>query len=456
MVVRADAGKKLIPGTRLGGKYHLVRRIAFGGMGEIWVAKNRMTDATVALKVLLPDESRADGEGGDPQVQAAQRREAEPRFRHEAKLGATLSHRNIVKVYDFLEEPDGSLALVMELLRGETLHRYMRTKKTLDAAEVVAIVLPLLSALEHAHETGVIHRDLKPANIILDVDPDGHVTPKLLDFGIAKVPLAGVATLDGRVLGTPQYMSPEQIRSDAKIDGRSDLFTIGILMFHMLTGVSPFDAGSPSASLAAVLETPIDPDPRIDPRLWLVIQRTVSKRAYERFATAGELATALRAAVSFTDADLAATMRREKPPRRSAKLDEQVLPLDLEQMATGPTEDVSVGSSIPLNGKRTRLGAIAIAVGVAAVAAFGIAAFVSARSAPYASPKVTAATAPAPTTGVAAASSVPAVEGSIELDTPPVPAAASVTATPPPTSRPRGGTTKPPRKKPPVATHVDF
>jgi serine/threonine-protein kinase len=338
---------KLKQGERLGGKYSLVRRLAVGGMGQIWLAKNAMTDAEVALKVLRPDAAPdADAKGDDVELRRAHLLDVEPRFRHEAKLGAMLSHRNIVRIFDFIEEPDGSLVLVMELLRGETLSDLIAERGTLSPVEAVAILMPILSALEHAHEVGVVHRDLKPANIMLAVDPDGHVTPKLLDFGIAKVPVGGVHTLEGGVLGTPRYMSPEQIRSENKIDGRSDLFTIGVLLHEMLTGVSPFAASSPSASLAAVLETQRDPDPRIDPRMWLVIQRALAKRAYERFATAGELAQSLRAAISETDKELAATLQRAKPAPRLASLAEET-PISQILDAHPVTED---GASLEIAG----------------------------------------------------------------------------------------------------------
>ncbi|MEO6419322.1 MAG: serine/threonine-protein kinase, partial [Polyangiaceae bacterium] len=138
---------KLEAGEKLGGKYSLVRRLALGGMGEIWIAHNVLTDADVALKILRPE--------------ADEKLQTELRFRHEAKLGAMLAHRNIVRVFDFIEQPDGELILVLELLRGESLYRHLRAKKKLPAEEAVAILLPLLSALEHAHEMGVIHRDLK-------------------------------------------------------------------------------------------------------------------------------------------------------------------------------------------------------------------------------------------------------------------------------------------------------
>ncbi|WP_394844147.1 serine/threonine protein kinase [Pendulispora brunnea] len=322
--------QKLRSHDRLGGKYILIRRIALGGMGQIWIARNEMTDAEVALKVLRADIDK--------------RIQVEPRFRHEARLGAMLCHRNIVRIFDLVEEPDGSLVLVMELLRGETLRRHLKKKGPLSAEEAIAILLPVLSALEHAHEMGVVHRDIKPANIFLAVDPDGHVVPKLLDFGIAKVPQAGggVQTLDGRVLGTPRYMSPEQIRSEANIDGRSDIFSMGAVMMEMLTGQSPFVAETPSASLASVLETLLDPDPRIDPRLWLVLQRALAKRPYERYAHCAELAQALREAIGVSDHALLANLRRSKPPPRISTT------LSIHR----PDEPVRKGIVTPENGMR--------------------------------------------------------------------------------------------------------
>ncbi len=269
-------------------------------MGEIWVSRNEMTGADVALKVLRGDLERRD--------------ETEARFRHEAQLGATLSHRNIVKVFDLLIEPDGTLILVMELLRGVTLRRALALRaQPMNGNEAVAVMLPILSALQHAHDNAVVHRDLKPANILLAVDPDGHITPKLLDFGIAKVAGSGVRTLFGRVLGTPRYMSPEQIRADPKIDGRSDQFSAAILLIEMMTGASPFRASTPSASLAAVLEQEVDPDPRIDPRLWLVIKRALAKRPYERYSSASEFAAALRQATGLTDAELGDMIQKAAP-----------------------------------------------------------------------------------------------------------------------------------------------
>ena len=282
---RMDGGAERKPGDIIAKKLVLVRRLAEGGMGALWVARNLSTQAEVAIKVLLPHRSDDD--------------HAAERFRHEAEVGAKLAHRNVTRVFDLLSDDDGSLILVMELLHGRTLEAAYKEKGTLPAEEAVELIVPILGALQHAHDRGVIHRDVKPSNIFLDVDPDGHTTPKLLDFGIAKETDSTALTQTGEALGSPKYMSPEQVRASKQLDGRSDLFSIGVVLYEIITGENPFDAPSPTAALAQVLELEVDPDPRIEPRLWLEIQRALSKQPYERHASAKELADALCRAVGL-------------------------------------------------------------------------------------------------------------------------------------------------------------
>ncbi len=284
---------------RVAHKYRLSRRIGTGAMGEVWRARNEATGAQVALKVMT----------GHAESTAL-------RFRNEAKLGSTLSHRGIVRIFDLVEEGDGELALVMELLRGESLEECLARKGTLSSSEAVAIALPVLSALAHVHASGVVHRDLKPANIFLAIDPDGTVVPKLVDFGIAKIAVGARAmTLDGNVLGTPSYMAPEQIRGTVDLDGRSDLFSLAVTLYESIAGVCPFKEPTAAASLAAVLESPVDPDPKIPPPVWVELRRALSKQPYERHRDADELAAALRAAVGESDASLAALLKRDPPVR---------------------------------------------------------------------------------------------------------------------------------------------
>jgi serine/threonine protein kinase len=271
------------------------------------VAQNGSTGAQVALKLLRRGVA-------DPERE----REAEMRFRNEACVSAGLAHRNIVKVFDLVESGDRTLGLVMELLRGETLRAHLDRVGWLPESDALAVTTAVLNGLAHAHDRGIVHRDVTPSNIFLAVDSDGHVTPKLVDFGIAKstsssqIPaLAPVQTLDGRVLGTPMYMAPERIRGLDGIDARSDVFAAAVILYEMMAGVCPFADSTPSASLAAVLERHVDPDPRIEPRLWVEIRRAMAKAQYERHATAREFCDALRAAVGGKEGTLELSLKVE-------------------------------------------------------------------------------------------------------------------------------------------------
>jgi serine/threonine protein kinase len=290
MAEERPAARSHASGTRIGGKYDLVKRLATGGMGEVWLAQNKTTHASVALKLLRPHRVGT---------------EAEDRFRREARLSGILAHRSIVRIFDFLEERDGTLVLVMELLQGETLEQVIARRTTLSEREALAVMAAVLSALQHGHEQGIVHRDVKPANIFLSVESDGKVIPKLLDYGIAKMPKNDAKTMDGVVLGTPSYMSPEQIRAEDDLDARSDLFSCGVVFYECLTGTCPFDAPSPAAAIASVLTSSVDPDPRISPRLWLELQRALAKRPTQRHASAAEMRSAMLDVLGETEDSLA-------------------------------------------------------------------------------------------------------------------------------------------------------
>jgi serine/threonine-protein kinase len=476
----AAQGGRLEPHNRVAGKFRLGRRLAVGGMGEVWVARNEATGADVALKMLRRGDADRERE-----------LQIEERFRHEARLSAMLSHRSIVKIFDLIQEPDGTLVLVMELLRGETLQAYLEKTGPRPSREAVAIVSPILSALAHAHERGIVHRDVSPANIFLAVDPDGHVTPKLVDFGIAKLVLVPgsppgrhpqpVMTIDGRVLGTPRYMAPERIRGSSEIDGRTDLFSIGVVLYETMTGVSPFSASSASASLAAVLERTVDADDRIEPRLWLEIQRAISKRQYERHASADELATALRAAIGESEGGLEGSLKRPPPPSGWEEEVEPYTPAVREHLKTNDGQTFGV---LP----RSRISP-AVWLGVGAVVGIALAATIvglrttgraDRRSPTAVQPSQTTAASPAPSSvetppteiGSAAAAPSPPVSevpssGPSPASTPHVPperaltTAPTVTTTvipptqPPPAKAPAPGLHPTPRVKP-IATTPGF
>jgi serine/threonine-protein kinase len=279
-------------GTLLARKYRLLRPAGFGGMAQLWVAKNEATGAEVCVKVLVPQSS------DDDSVE---------RFRREAYAAARLSHRAIVRVFDLVEldangaEADGkkpaALAIVMELLHGETLADLLMKRGKLPLDEALDIALPFLSALAHAHRAGVVHRDLKPDNVFLATDPDGTMMPKVLDFGVSKVVNADVQplTFDGVMLGTPSFMSPEQARGARSVDARSDVFSAGIVLYMMIAGKNPFESDTFHSVIAAI----IDSDPPQLPvpiEIWKVIAKMLAKDPHARFADATEAGIALRRA----------------------------------------------------------------------------------------------------------------------------------------------------------------
>jgi serine/threonine-protein kinase len=414
------------PRTRIAGKYLLRRRIAIGGMGEVWVATNEATRADVAIKALRR---------GDTRIQGL---EFEERFRHEARLSAMLSHRSIVKVYDLIEEADGTLVLVMELLRGESLRRYLKKRGPLETKEAVAIISPVLSALGHAHERGIVHRDINPSNILLAVDPDGHVTPKLLDFGIAKLEKgeAPVQTEDGRVLGTPRYLAPERIRDASKVDGRADVFSTAVVLYETLTGVSPFSGKSPSEELVAVIEREIEPHERIDTRVWPEIRRALSKEPKERHPTAHELAAALRVSIGETEESLQEWL---KQTAQIAGWDPgpQVLP-SLPPQA-GVEEQSAV---VPAPAKRKLSSAMWLGVAALVFVGVVVALFVGARARARRSAHAETAAAAAPVPTPSASSPTPVATATMTVSAKPIP---TQNATPPvrPTAHTRPVATTP-------------
>jgi serine/threonine-protein kinase len=269
----------LSPGAWLG-RYRVVSPLGRGGMGEVYRAHDERLGRDVAVKVLRS------GQRASPGLQK--------RFESEAKAVGSLNHPNIVAVFDAGEE-DGCPYLVTELLEGETLAERLR-KGALAPAAAVEAALGIARALEAAHAVGVVHRDLKPANVFLTMD--GRI--KVLDFGLAKWTKAEAvsreSTMPGALLGTPGYMSPEQARGEAA-DARSDLFSVGALLYEMLCGSAPFRRSSPVEDLHAILHedpAPLEASRRGIPRdLETVVRRCLAKKPEDRFQSAREVVEAL-------------------------------------------------------------------------------------------------------------------------------------------------------------------
>jgi serine/threonine-protein kinase len=278
-------------GRVIGGKYLLVRMIGRGGMSVVYEAQNTWTGRWVAIKALSP--------AAGASAASAQR------LLREAQNAARIQHPNVVEVLDMgREEPDGTLFVVQELLAGEDLERHLARLGPLLPAPALAILLPIVDALAAAHARGVIHRDVKPANIFLATLAGGEVVPKLIDFGISKSAAEGqgraapaFATQDGALLGTPSYMSPEQARGDVALDARTDVWSLGVVLYEALAGRPPFAAETASLALAAVLhERPPRIEryvPGIDPELASVVHGALERDRGERVPSMEALLSAL-------------------------------------------------------------------------------------------------------------------------------------------------------------------
>ena len=273
----------MVEGTQIGA-YRIVKPLGAGGMSEVWVAKHALLGRRAAIKVLRSRLSRQS--------------DLVRRMFNEARIMTAIANPGIVQVFDFGFHVDGSAYIVMELLDGETLGQRLSRRGALAAGEALHLVRQVASALRAAHDHGVVHRDLKPENIFLARDPDvaGGVRAKLLDFGIAKlIGDDGVVTDESIVLGTPPFMSPEQCRGAGSVEPRSDVYSLGCVLFAMVTGEPPFDAaGSAVLAMHQVDPTPI-PSRRV-PGLPAVVDhlvlRCMAKHPAERF-TAGELSRAI-------------------------------------------------------------------------------------------------------------------------------------------------------------------
>jgi serine/threonine-protein kinase len=241
----------LAEGSTVGGRYRLTSLIGEGGMASVWRASDETLQRSVAIKLLYFRAHR------DPQHAVEQ-------FLREARIAASIQHRNVVQTVDFGTTEDGIPYMVMELLHGESLATRMEREPRLHAQEFVRVASLTLRGLAAVHDAGIVHRDLKPQNIFLEQDGDAWY-PKILDFGISRSMAShgerpsAIATQQGLVIGTPHYMSPEQARGEAEIDKRSDIYSMGAIIYEALTGRVPFDAATPGELLVKILSG--DPPP---------------------------------------------------------------------------------------------------------------------------------------------------------------------------------------------------
>jgi serine/threonine-protein kinase len=278
-------------GEVLSGKYRLEREIGRGAMGTVWAAQHLTLGQRVAIKLIAAEH--------------AQSPDARARFSTEAKAAARLKSRHVVQVYDDGETAEGTPYIVMEYLEGETLESRLERERELPLVDAVRITAQVARGLARAHAQGVVHRDLKPGNIFLarnDEDDLGW-TAKVLDFGIAKVEESTTlsTTKTGAVLGTPLFMSPEQVRGASRVDARSDLYSLGICFFNMVSGRFAFDGESFGDILVAICTDPLpeltEAAPNVSPSIGAWFKRCCARLPEDRFQSSDELVERLQEAL---------------------------------------------------------------------------------------------------------------------------------------------------------------
>jgi serine/threonine protein kinase len=335
-------GARAVPGSLIASRYLLMAELGAGGMGVVFKAQDRALDEVVALK-LLRGSPPTEG-GGTP----AERRAAQAsRFRSEIKLAWRVRHRNVCGLHEYGEDGD-LLYISMEFVEGRDLRSILHESGPMSWEDAYPIALQIADGLAAIHEAGIIHRDLKPANVMKDT----RGVVRLLDFGIAK-PRGGDASSDltqsGRVVGSPEYMSPEQVR-DAPVSFGSDIYSFGVVLYEMFTGRPPFKADTPVGTMLKHLEEPLPLDRpeagRIPSALMSILRRALSKDPEDRYATCAAMRRALKEAESALESDTTeeVPMRPNSAWSRGASVTRLLLP-QLLQALRHAEADVRLGAA---------------------------------------------------------------------------------------------------------------
>lgn len=293
----------LPPGTELTDNYRVDGVIGEGGMGVVYLGTDKALDREVAIKALHPNLM------GDSEIRR--------RFAREARVMTNWNHPNIVGVYDYIDEED-VVAIVMEYICGPTLDKYLEQwAGPMPYDELRLVFEGVLAAVEAAHDRGIVHRDLKPQNILLRPDQAGP-NPKIVDFGIAKVLEGTTYTVTGALLGTTRYMSPEQVESPQSVDGRSDVYSLGVTMYRAVTGRSPFESNNHFALMMAhVNQEPTEPSfyrPGMPAELETLIVDTLAKDPANRPQSCAEFRDRLQGALADVTTRRVAPKRTELEP----------------------------------------------------------------------------------------------------------------------------------------------
>ncbi len=267
-------------------RYRILKKLGEGGMGVVYLAEHVVIEKKIALKVLFPDLTR--------------RSDLVQRFMQEAKSASRINHENVIDITDFGQSPEGYVFIAMEYLVGQDLGGVLKASGPMPWPRAQPIILQIVKALRAAHERAIVHRDMKPENVFILPRDDGREFVKVLDFGIAKVlgldEDAPRLTRTGMIFGTPEYMSPEQAQGQS-VDHRVDIYAVGCIMYHMLTGDVPFRAESFMGILSKhMMEAPVPPstrNPSIEPAVEAIINRAMEKDPDKRFQTMREFVDAL-------------------------------------------------------------------------------------------------------------------------------------------------------------------
>lgn len=337
------------------GEYVIVDRIGSGGMGSVYKADQPSMNRLVAIKVL--------------HSRFANRDDLVARFRREARAMSQLAHPNTARVYKYGELDDGAVYFVMDYLEGKNLAHEVREHGPMEPDRAINIMVQVCGALEEAHRAGIVHRDLKPENVFLTTQAGTADFPKVLDFGLAKMSEKQMGrgsmmfTQQGMVFGTPEFMSPEQAQGET-IDARSDIYSLALILYELLTGKLPFDAKSPLDIMKAhVKDAPIKLSERIPgktfvPELDAVVLKALAKKPNDRYTTAVDFAEALKGCLG--EALLTTAARRAVPSRPSP-----AKPASVRPAVSAAPVDHDDPPQVPLSRTPTLLLGLAIGVGVA-------------------------------------------------------------------------------------------
>ena len=366
--LRAQNGSGDLVGTIVADRYHVLRKLGEGGMGQVYLAEHVKMGRKSALKVMNP-----------AMVKDA---DAISRFNREAANASRINHANVADVYDFGETPDGIIYLAMEFVDGPPLTKLIEEEGPLPPRRVANIVRQTADALAVAHDMGIVHRDLKPDNIMIARNRDGSDCVKVVDFGIAKAAdsAAQKVTKTGLVVGTPEYMSPEQLAGD-KLDGRSDIYALGLVAFNMLTGRLPFPAETAQESMIMRLTEPprkladMRPEVAWSADVQAALDRALERDANVRFATASEFGRALSQALERMGdvRDAGAAARASGTAARELGLGATVPPTRVRPSApSGQTSTVAADTSPAARAPRPRRRATSVAVGAGGLVLVGV------------------------------------------------------------------------------------